>query len=334
MNVLYVVPNLKKVSGGPRTRISMFKKVFKQHGGATVERGGKLFSAFKFKRVDLLYIESATNRIGFIDIVSLFLLKLKSKVTVVFIRDVYIELFPDEYKTFRGKITRIANKLSNYYLTKMGTHIVFPTKGMGEVFFYKNKAFPKRPFDSLPPGTIPKENKKRLPEFNKKIGILYLGSTKYTNSGFEHFLNFSKEYSNIYNCYVLSGDKNLEAKVANTSINLNSVAHSEIADFIEENNIAFAIHTRPRNNYDDITFPIKILDFVSLQIPFFTEKHKPLEELLGDDYGLFIDITKPKSIHDKIANIDYKTYLKLVSFLKDVALLNTYETRYKKLLEK
>ena len=332
MNVLYVVPNLSKVSGGPRTRIAMFKNVFIKDNGLVIENGNKFFKSIVPRKINKVYVESATNRINLIDIISLFFLRFYSKEMTVFIRDIYIELFPEEYQTLRSKITLVLNKLSNYYLTLISTSMVFPTHNMGQVFFDKNKIFPKRKFSELPPGALLKEDDRVLPDFNEKLGILYLGSTKYTNSGFDNFIKFSKSYSDTYNFFVLSGDKDLNQNLAHLPIHLESVNHNEIANFITLNNIAFAMHTRPINEYDELTFPIKILDFVSLQLPFFSEKHSPLVGLLGSDYRLFLSINDFENIHKIINNLSQPEYSSLLGFLKEITKKNTYNERYKKLL--
>ena len=89
-NSLYIVPHLKKIYGGPITRINLFKEAFKRNGGDVIEHGNKLKSIFK--RRDLCYVESATNRIGLVDLFVLFFIKFRSKRVIVFIRDIYIEL--------------------------------------------------------------------------------------------------------------------------------------------------------------------------------------------------------------------------------------------------
>lgn len=330
-NSFYIVPNLEKVSGGPNTRINLFKNIFENKGSLIFYKKNKLRAILK--KIDLTYIESATNRIGLVDIPSLFFLKLRSKKRIVFIRDIYIELFPEEYTTLRGRITLIANKLSNFYLTWIATSMVFPTKEMGAVFFERNKLFPKRPYTDLPPGTHEITADKKLPDFSKKLGILYLGSLGYTNSGYQNFLDFAQKYKDQYNFFILSGDKDLKEKVNVKHIKLNRVPRNDIPKFIEENNIAYAFHTRPRNMYDDLTFPIKVFDFLSFQLPFFTETHVPLKHVLRNDYPLFASFENKEKIHRKIKAINPQEYQQLVVDLKEIALNNTYDKRYKKLLE-
>ncbi len=332
-NLLYVVPNLKKVSGGPKTRITCLKKTFKEREDKIIENGNKTKLFFNFQKVNISYIESATNRISLIDVLCLFFLRLRSKKVIIFIRDIYIELFPEEYQTKRSKITLIFNQLSNFYLSLMATHMVFPTKQMGKVFFEKNKRYLKRPYDDLPPGTYNVIENKTLPDFTKKLGILYLGSTKYKNSGFNKFLAFEKLYREEYYFYILSGDKQLSSVMKNTSIKLAKVSRDTIPDYIEKNNIAYAFHPRPRNLYDDLTYPIKVFDFLSFQLPFITEKHKPLEILLSNQYALFASMNDLGLIHQKIETINLEEYTSIVDFLKEIALQNTYKKRYAKLLE-
>lgn len=333
MNILYVIPDLNKVSGGPRTRITMFKQVFIKENGLVIEKGNKFFKSIIPRKINKVYVESATNRIRLIDVICLFFLRIYAKEIIVFIRDIYIELFPHEYDSVRNKITLVFNKLSNYYLTLISTSMVFPTKKMGLMFFDKNRTFPKRRFSDLPPGTIISEVIRPLPDFNKKIGVLYLGSTKYSNSGFDDFIEFSKKYAKNYNFFLLTGDKDMIQVLVRTPIKLDSVHRSKLSNYIKDNNIAFALHTRPRNNYDDLTFPIKVLDFISLKLPFFSEAHLPLVDLLGHEYSLFLNIKEYESIHLTIQNLSKEEYLHLLAFLNDIAIKNTYDKRYKKLLE-
>ena len=334
MNILYIVPDLKKVSGGPRTRISSFKEIFLKKGGKIIEKGNKLTRSIFPQKINFVYVESATNRIGFADVVSLFFLRIYSSKVVVFIRDVYIEMFPEKYSGLRGRITRIANRISNYYLTLIATELVFPTEEMGVVFFDKNKYFPRRNFSSLPPGTLIERDQPKSPDFTKKLGILYLGSTRYANSGFKTFVDFSLKYNKRYSFFVLSGDAGLNKEYSSLPIIFNSVERNEIPIYIKENNIAYAIHTRPRNIYDDITFPIKVLDFLSMSLPFITEQHKPIESLLSDGYPLFLDLKNQKEIHNRIKGISKQEYISLLNLFSRISKENTYEKRYIDLLTK
>lgn len=334
MNILYIIPNLKKVSGGPKTRISLFKKVFIKNGNKIIEKGNKLKSALVFSNIETVYVESATNRISLVDFFSLLILKVKSEKIIVFIRDIYIELFPEEYRSFRGKITLFFNKISNLFLSMIATKIAFPTKEMGFLFFQKNKFVFKKPYFGLPPGTTTNNPILKTPNFSKKIGLLYLGSISYKNAGFNHFLNFSEKYKNDYNYFVLSGDINCNKYNHLSHIQFSKIMLSEIPNYILEKNIAFAFHTRPRNKYDDITFPIKVLDFISFNLPFFTEKHIPLVDMLGEEYLLFVSIENYTLIHNHIQKmIDINHYQLVINSLKKIVKQNIYSERYKQILQ-
>lgn len=335
MNILYVIPRVDKVSGGPRTRITAFSRVFENNGDTVIMGKNKFRKSLTQKKMDLVYIESATNRISTTDFISLLYLRLRSKKRIVFIRDVYIELFPEEFRSPRKRITWALNKLSNFFLTAVSTQMAFPTVGMGAVFFEKNKWFPKRDYFALPPGCTSSRQPRNLPDFTKKLGILYLGSISYANAGFENFIQFADTYPEAYNYFVLSGD----SKVAQTIngreyIVHDRVDHSHISTYVEKHNIAIAYHTRPRNAYDDITFPIKILDFIGFQLPFITDKHVPLAALLGDDYSLFVDVSNYDEVDCRIQSLNNKNrYTETIDFLARLAENNTYEERYKRLLQ-
>jgi hypothetical protein len=333
MNIIYIVPNLLNFFGGPKTRTSKFKQIFIDSGGKVIEGKNKLKGSIRLKKVNFIYVESATNRISLLDIFCLFVLRLRAKKVIVFIRDIYIELFPEEFTTTRSKITLIFNRLSNFYLSLIATQMVFPTLKMGETFFAKNKFYKKRPYTDLPPGTYNILENKLKPDFTKKLGILYLGSTEYKNSGFDKFLDFENKYRNNYNFYILSGDNNLEEKTQNTSISISKIPRNSIPDFVDTNNIAYAFHTRPRNKYDDLTFPIKVFDFLSFQLPFFTEKHIPVEKLLSNQYQLFASMNNLEEIHNIIESIDTKEYSLIIDFFKEIAINNTYQKRYDRILE-
>ena len=67
-------------------------------------------------------------------------------------------------------------------------------------------------------------------------------------------------------------------------------------------------------------------------MPFITEKHKPLEILLSNQYQLFVSMNNLEEIYEKLSNIDQFEYTKIENDLKSIALTNTYDKRYKKLL--
>jgi|GEM_PF-2324062 hypothetical protein len=328
--VLYVVPNIENVSGGPKTRISMFKAIFLDGGDTVIDGNRKLQKSLRAKKNLRVYVESATNRISFIDLLSLLYLRLISKEIVVFIRDIYIELFPHEYASFRGRITMIFNKASNFFLSLISTKMAFPTKDMGRIFFEKNTWFPKRRYFALPPGCVSNGLGGTKVDFSKRLGILYLGSVSYANAGFDHFLEFAEKNKEEYAFFVLSGDNRAAEMTKNKDhIIVDRVEHSKIAEYITENNIFLGFHSRPRNEYDDITFPIKALDFIGFHLPFVTERHKPICELLGNEYELFTNISEFEETDKVIKEISNEDkYSKVTFLLEQVASRNSYIKRY------
>ena len=332
-NLLYVVPNLNKVSGGPRTRVNNFKRIFQKNNDHVIIGNWKWIQSLKVSKINLVYVESATNRISINDLFGLLILKYKSRKVVVFIRDVYFEFFSENYPGIKGNISKIANSVSNYFLTLISDVMVFPTSQMGKVYFTKNN-YPKRAYYSLPPGTTKDFHLNIQPDFNRKIGILYLGSITYKNAGFEHFVNFATQFENEYNYFVLSGDKNVKNRVERYKfIALDCIQHSDIPTFIKNNNIGFAFHTRPRNEYDDLTFPIKVLDFLSFRLPFITDSHVPILELLGEDYPLYCKIDLYAEIDGLLLKrSNTKMYAEVVKYLVDVSNRNSYKSRYDFLL--
>ena len=331
-NLIYSVLNLDKATLGPKTRISLFIKEFAKNNDLVIEGKNKIRKSLKAPDLKVVYVESATNRIGWKDVFSLIILKRKSKKMIVFIRDIYIEVFPEQYKGFRKKITYWANRFSYWFLTYIAGELVFPTVQMGDFFYRKNTRFPKRKYGALPPATNRKTVSDYLPDFTKKTGFLYLGSVSYKFSGFENFIRFSERYKDEFNFFVLSKDKNIEKYYHHRHIRFDRADFDQIMHYIRQNNIAFGFHSRPRNIYDDITFPLKVLDFINFGLPFVTARHKPLIDLLSDDYPLYCQITEPDEIYKIIAQYkELESYQKTVQELDKIAQKNTYAERYQQI---
>ena len=77
-NILYIIPDLAKVSGGPKTRVSLFKNIFLNKRDDIIEKGNKIVKSVSYKKVNITYVESATNRIALVDFFCLFFLRLRS----------------------------------------------------------------------------------------------------------------------------------------------------------------------------------------------------------------------------------------------------------------
>lgn len=333
-NALFIVPNLKKIGGGPVSRISDFKKVFLKSHDIVIQKN-KILSALTSQNLNTVYVESATNRIGLSDFLALLILKFKSEKIIVFIRDIYIELFPEEYKSFRKSITSYSNKFSNLFLTLISDQMAFPTEQMGKTFFEKHPKYPKKEYFALPPATIPTDTDNYYAlSPSQKTGILFLGGTHYVNSGIERFIEISKELKDKFNFFVLTSDEDLNQRFSIPShLVIQYVKRENIVNFMNENNIGVAYHTRPRNFYDDITFPIKVLDFICYQIPFLSEKHIPIEQLMGKEYELFVDWSDLDDIINKTNNATFFRD-KHLSYLNELADNNTYDKRYLEIISR
>ncbi len=52
-NILYIIPDLAKVSGGPKTRVSLFKNIFLNKKDDIIEKGNKIAKSVSFKKVNM-----------------------------------------------------------------------------------------------------------------------------------------------------------------------------------------------------------------------------------------------------------------------------------------
>jgi len=290
--ILYSVPQIHKATGGPRTRVLQISEVLKSNYNAKVISGTyfqKFKKSFLAKKTKVLYIESRTNRITIYDLLCIMLLKFKTEKTITYIRDIYMEIFPHEYYSLRGKLTHTANKLTNHFFSLISDKLCFPTIEMGKAYYQHNPKSPQKPFFDFPPGTyIPKITIDNY-EINKrinKISFIYLGGTKYKHSGFETYCQIAQKLGNKFDFYVITNDKLNTPLLKEIKYKFN-LKHSQVIEFIKNNNITFAIHTRPYNEYDAITFPIKILDFISCQLPVISLPHTPLKKILPINYTYY-----------------------------------------------
>jgi len=343
--IFYAVPNLNQVSGGPKTRITQISKEIERLGNKDIIIGSKLTKlrlCLKAKKANIVYVESSTNRMGLIDLFCFIILKYKCRNFIVYIRDVYIQLFPNEYKRGRAYITKVANIISNYIYYYFSDKLAFPTIEMGEVFISSLNVTNTKPIFSLPPGTFnvaythTKESKVRAQKKLKNINLLYLGGTKYIHSGFSSFLKLASELNCKYQFHILTGDK-LDDKILN-SIKLNNIKilnlpHKKVIEYLEDEDITFVIHSRPKNNYDDITFPIKIMDCISCGVPIISYPHEPLIELLGFDYPFFVNEISSESITEIMDNQSISNlYEETIERLKVICNESSYIKQVEKII--
>ena len=176
----YSVPNTYKVSGGSRTRIRNVINVLKTDYSSHIIIGNsldKIKGILKAPKSRVLYVESATNRIKLIDVFCLMILFFKSDKRYIYIRDVYIELFPEEFNTFRKKITLLLNKLTNRFYAYYANTLCFPTKEMADSFYDFHSKFPRKKIFVFPPGIADdygistKKEENIFPKLNKKISF-------------------------------------------------------------------------------------------------------------------------------------------------------------------
>lgn len=331
---LYIIPNIKQVSGGPRARILSFAREFKRNNYEVIEHDfwSKLNSIRKVKRGEKVYVETASNRIKLIDFICLSLIRLKTDKIIFYIRDIYIELLPNEYKSMRQRVTRLFNKLSTRFYVKIGYQLAFPTENMGMVFFTLNPKYVKKKHFALPPGCfVTSQEQEKKYSYHPKPGIVYMGGINYNNSGIENYLNFILTYESKYRFYILTQDKRINDLLKEKEIDGVSVENIEfdlLPSFFEQQSISFAFHARNRSDYDDLTFPIKILDFISMLIPCISAPHKPLVSLLGSSYPMFTNINDFKSIDEMIMKYNNeKSYLELINLLRKTREQNLYKRR-------
>lgn len=341
--IFYSVPNTDIVAGGSRTRIRNVIQTLKNNFKAFIIQGSgieKISKALKAPKAEVLYVESATNRLTLCDLICFLIIRKKVERKYIYIRDIYVELFPNEYKTFRKKITAILNKWSYFIYAQYSDVLCFPTKEMAESFYKYHSNFPKRSIFIFPPGTfkIDDLDEEDLCVDNEGldgISFLYLGGTKYNNSGFDDYLRLSKNIHGNYKFYVISNDLlDIDEDEYTNVIYLHNLSHKEVVSTIVKEKIKYAVHTRPRNKYDDLTFPIKFLDFISCNLPIITLAHSPLKSILSKDYPLFVEDLNEESIL-RILEVDShnpEQYRNVKKKLRESCSRMTYKNKLEEIL--
>ncbi len=341
--ILYAVPEIDKVSGGPATRITQVSKVIAESNINTIIQGkswNKLKQTLLTREKGTVYVESSTNRVKLIDIICLFILRIRNPKLIVYIRDVYIQVFPEKYKGLRKSITKVFNRLSNLFYVIISTSLAFPTMEMGKVFSSSIPKFLLKPYFALPPGTYHCDNP--VHDINNKvsnklrdISFLYLGGLQYVYSGFESFLDLAEGLSNEYKFHILSKDdvsnKLIERNLQHI-ISYKSLTHNEVISYFDDANITFVIHPRPRNTYDDITYPIKLMDCISCGVPFISLPHIPIVELVGNEYFFFINELNNESIINLINTQNlFGKYKETLLKLEKVSLESSYKIQLRRI---
>ena len=335
--ITYAVPYKKNINSGPMVRVTAINNAFKELGMSIIIVGSGLLKfreAIKAKKSDILYIESSTNRIKLFDLFSLLILKYKSEKTIVYIRDVYVELFPEEYATFSKKITTFFNKLTNKFYASISNAFAFPTIEMSKVFFDKNH-IKKRDVIELPPACDiniePASNvisKNRL----KQIKIIYIGGIGYKYSGIENFINLVQNSPDDYKFYIVTYDTTINnylnklSSKDNKKVTLLSMNKNEIAEFIKNKSITYMFHCRPINEYDNLTYPIKFFDSLTWNLPILTAKNLPIVKILGEDYPLYVRVEDPEHICEVISR-NKPNYFKTLKNIEKIASQNRYKDR-------
>lgn len=321
-------------------------RVFSRLPGARVIRGGgwlKLKSTFRLDRYDLLYVESSTNRLALVDYLCLIFLRIKSRKMIVYIRDVYFEAFPESYGSFRGRIRHFLNRLTNIFYVMVSDMLGFPTLQMGGFFQKHNSSVKLKNIIAIPPGTALEEKYIALDTLAKKriqtLKFIYVGGVGYKFSGIEKMLNFIERCNFDAEYFIVTRDSevgdmvNRLPELQKNRVRVLALDMKQTAQLIEEEAITFAIHPRPRNAYDDMTYPIKFFDYISWLLPVLTDRHGPLVDILGEDYGLYCDLDHIGEVMNKISTtIEEPRYLDLLSRLNKMRDENLYEARVEKIL--
>lgn len=297
--VLYVVPDVTKKNSGPAVRVS---NIIKSDLFDTVIVGGFFSKVQKMLRCNaksLIYVESATNRLNLVDIFCLLFLKFVKRGDVrVYIRDCYTILFPEEYLTARKRITKYLLDLTNRFYIFLSSKLYFPTKEMSKVFseYYDTNKLTS----DLPPGVVSSEFESFT--YPKSIAsasvtlqyVLHVGGLSYKYSGVDELISFSASLPEGFKLLLITRDiqifsANPQFSRVRDKVEFLSLNRDGVIERIKKGDVIAAVHTRPLNRYDDITFPIKILDYISWKLPILTLKHKPVVNLLGEDYPFYLD---------------------------------------------
>ncbi|HBC3489957.1 hypothetical protein WKW42_14970 [Vibrio alginolyticus] len=293
--ILYVVPDISNKNSGPSVRVT---NIVESNVFDAIVSGGfleKITSVMSLHKKSLVYVESSTNRLNIADIISLVFLKYIKRCDIrVYIRDCYTILFPEDYRSLRKKVTKLLLDITNRLYISVATKLYFPTKDMAKEFLdYYNC---NSPTSDLPPGIVVDEyDSFDFPISSQRINyILHVGGLGYKYSGVDNLIKFAMSLDSNVRLLLITRDKALIYKhpdfsLVSEKVELLSHDRDGVKERIGRGNVIAAVHTRPLNKYDSMTFPIKILDYVSWKLPIISLRHKPLVSLLGNDYPLFYD---------------------------------------------
>ena len=283
----YIVPKIININSGPGVRTSEFRKSLIDHevDFFEISNSDKIKNSMRAYKNTITYVESSTNRVGFSDIISLLIIRfIKKNDIYIYIRDVYPFIFPEEYKTIRTRITSFAYKLTSMFYVKIAKRLLFPTTEMGDIFNSK-LALKSVNTGVFPPGINCVKNADLSSSSSKNL--LHVGGFEYKHSGAYELLYIISLLPCEFSLHIVTRDASfLKSLPIWESVKERVYIHKfnklEWIEYFSEVKVLCALHSRPRNCYDDITYPIKIMDYISLGVPFLSLKHKPLISILHD----------------------------------------------------
>lgn len=341
--ISYSVPYSKEINSGPISRVTAINQAIADIDesyiiyGPALKKFQRTLSAGKTR---LLYVESSTNRVALTDLICLAFLRLKSEKMIVYIRDVYIEAFPEKYNTVRGRMTRFFNRLTYALYVKLADILAFPTNEMARVFYGK-AGRPRRTTLTLPPACAEHSGERSHNSVDCGGGntkILYLGGINYEFSGVSNFIDLIAKSPANYRFFIVTQDIEIERYLCELSdggrdrVTVLAMGKDSVAEFINREGVHYLFHSRPLNFYDGLTFPIKIFDALEWNLPVLTARHPPLLELLGENYPCYVDVADPRAICELIEG-NKGIYMEVRKLLKEVAERNTYQQRVQALLD-
>ena len=337
--LIYLAPDIRTPNSGPTVRGLGLLRAAKSNTKVEVICGSelnKLVGTLRSSRTRKVYFETKTNRLSVIDFVCLLVLRWKSEALIIYIRDVYLEAFGAARRTgLRQALTAMAHGISGKCYRRLGSELAFPTEQMRDVYLREHKSHTKS--RALPPKcagwTDPAIGQHGIAPVNQRP-LLFMGSSGYEYVGWESLWQlYSLPEWHAPSLHVISRDRpediQIPRSVDEAKLKILELNAAQLNAHVESVSPIALLHLRPRNHYDDMTVPIKVMTSLSWSLPIITMPHSPLVALLGADYPFFFrNIAEVPSLVERIAADEHKARM----LVHRICLENQYESTILELL--
>lgn len=280
------------------------------------------FKEIRKNKYEFCYVEPPAGPIFNLcdHLLLLYISKFKKIATGLFYRDAYWK-FADWYdvKGIKRKIINLMHKFDWFIIKNTCKKVYFPTETMAELFDFPIK-------EVLPPGTELLNIKK---EVANDVEIIYVGGVSEQYGGkllLETLDKVNKERRMVLHLVCRKEElSQIEEYLNRTWLKVYHASGKELESIYSKANLA--IIPRKIDFYMDFAMPVKLLEYVSYELPIVATNCKEVAKFINSNrIGIVCD-DNVESLYKVLINIDMNSILEYTKNVKKAKENNTWNKR-------